>query len=370
MGIASTILKTGWKYARVLPRYAFGDGYGVISHARTTAAGGTWKTLRHSATASKAGWNALKADIAATAARPSRIAAAWKSGVLSEARTILRSGGQISTLAKLKGGLKGLAKTAGTAIKTAWTTGSTAAATGKYLSKLGKFGKFLGGLGGVLKPLCKMPVLASIITLGLEMPDICRAFSDGGFVEGIKQLGKSGAKITIATAVGALGTVVGGPVGGIVGYVAGEALSSWIFGKSYNELHPKAEETQAQGDQNAQDAELNGTMPADADTQAERDRLREENEAQETDNENENCNPDSSESAKSETAQPTQDQSGLPERLEAPTDTTTFYSPMQPSYTPSYNSNPFGFDAGTNIFQRFPMGYTFQYQGNGFGMMM
>lgn len=366
MGITSTILKTGWKYARVLPRYAFGNGYGVISEARKTAAGGTWKTLRHSATASKAGWQALKTDIAATAARSSRVGGAWSRGVSAEISRITSGGGTVTTLSKLKGGLKGLAKTAGTAIKTAWTTGSTAASAGKYLGKLGKFGKFLGGMKGVLKPLCKMPVIASIVTLAFEMPDIYSAFKDGGFFEGIKQLGKSGAKVAIGTAVGALGTVIGGPVGGIAGYVIGETLSGMIFGKSWNETHEKPSEAQAQGDQNSKDAELNGTMPADADTQAERDRLRAENGAVEADDE------DDDEEGDDESAEQTvqNDQSGLPERLEAPTDTTTYYPTMQPSYAQSYNSNPFGFDAGTNIFQRFPMGYTFQYEGNGFGMMV
>ncbi len=359
-----TILKTGLKYARVLPRYAFGNGYGVISNARKTSATG-YTIFQNHVTKSKAGWKALVQDIQTTASRPSKIASAWKNGVLSEAKAVLRNGGNVSCLTKLKGGLKGLASSTSGAIKSAYRTGVFSQMR-KVLTNGGKVTtatKVWGGMKGVLKPLCKMPVLASIVTLAFEAPDIYRAFTDkdGGFVEGMKQLGKSGAKIAIGTAVGALGTVVAGPVGGIIGYGAGEYLSSLIFGNSYSETHP----AQAEGDKSEEQAELNGTMPDEADTQAQRDALRSENEsASETETETETESAQSSESSATTTQQTTQDNTGLPDKLLPPDPSTMISNPV--AYTP----NPFGFDGYTNIFQRFPMGYSAQYLGNGMNGLM
>ncbi len=227
MGIVA-LLKPALKYARAIPRYAFGEGYGVISKARKASAPG-YTIFQHPVTKTKAGFSALKADVIATAAKPSRTAAAWRSGVAASGAT--------STFGKTIGGLKGLFSAGKTAITSAWKNGAAAASTGKYLSKLGSAGKFLGGMKGVLKPLCKMPVLASLFTLAFEAPDIYSAFKEGGLWEGTKQIFKSGAKIVGGTIAGAVGTAIGGPVGGVLGYALGEQLVSKVLGPSYKEAH-------------------------------------------------------------------------------------------------------------------------------------
>ena len=190
----------------------------------------------------------------------------------------------------------------------------------------------------------------------------------------MKEIGKSSIKVAAGAVAGALGTVVAGPIGGIIGYAAGEMLTSAVMGGSYSENHP----AEVKDDETAQ-AQANGVMP-ETDTQAARDQLRAENEAadaaaQDSSDSSDKTNTDETQQT---TATQTQEQtSNLPERLEA-SDTTPIM--QQPSTTNPYlmnndtyysqYTNPFGFDAGSNIFQRFPMGYKFQYQGNGMGMMM
>ena len=228
LGALVKLLKPVAKYGRAIPRYAFGEGYSVISRARKGAASG-YTIFQNPVTKSKAGFSALKADVIATVNKPSRIATAWRSGVSASGAT--------SASGKFLGGLKGLKTAFTNSIKTAWQNGAAKASTGKILGKMGSAGKFLGGMKGVLKPLCKMPVIASLITLGIEAPDIYSAFKEGGLWEGTKQLFKSGAKIVGGTVLGALGTAVGGPVGGVLGYALGEQLVEKITGPSYNEAH-------------------------------------------------------------------------------------------------------------------------------------
>ena len=232
--------KTGLKYASVLPRYAFGEGYSVIQNARKSAGGG-YTIFQNFVPKTKAGFQALKSDVIATASRPGLFAKA--KAQYSAAVSAASAAKKLSSLQKIAAGSKGIASAVGKSISSTFKAGAAAATTGKYLSKLGKFGQALGGTKAVLKPLCKMPVIASLVTLGYETyANIYPAFKEQGFWAGLKETGKSCIKIAAGAALGAVGAACGGAIGGIAGYVAGEWIANKIMGPSYSETHAAEDE--------------------------------------------------------------------------------------------------------------------------------
>lgn len=370
MGIGSIVLKQGLKYARtgvkyasVIPHYAFGKGYSTIQNARKAVGGKT--IFQNFGKKSSVGWQTLKQDLAQTANKPGLLSKAlktFKAGVSN-------AGANASLLKKAAAGTKNIAKTIGTKVANSYKSGAAAASTGKYLSKLGKTGKILGGLKSVTKPLRGMPVVASLVTLGYETyANIYPAFKEGGFWAGMKEAGKSCVKIAAGAALGAVGAAVGGFVGGLAGYAIGEQIADKLMGGSYSDTH--AAETKEGEQDELSEAQANGVMPEDPDTQTLREQLRLQQEAKDALDEQMIKDNESAEQEQSKLeAQAT---SELPEKLEASNTATQNQLVSNPYTSNGYNtySNPFGFDAGTNIFQRFPMGYTFQYQGNGMGMMI
>ena len=367
MGIGSVILKQGLKYARtgakyasVVPHYAFGNGYGTIQNARKAVGGKT--IFQNFGKKSTVGLQTLKQDLIQTANKPGLLSKAvktFKAGVSN-------AGANAGFLKKAAAGSKNIAQTIGTKVANSYKAGVAAASTGKYLSKLGKTGQILGGLKSVTKPLRGMPIFVSLATLGYETyENIYPAFKEGGFWAGAKEAGKSFVKIGAGAALGAVGAAFGGFVGGLAGYVIGEQIADKLMGGSYSETHA-AETKEGESDELAI-AQQNGVMPKDPETQGlvdeEISQPAESEKADEAKAESEN------ESKETEEAQAT---SELPEKLEASNTAVQDQLVSNPYTSNGYNSysNPFGFDAGTNIFQRFPMGYTFQYQGNGMGMMI
>jgi hypothetical protein len=358
--------KTGLKYASVVPRYAFGEGYSVIQNARKSVGGRT--IFQNFVPKAKIGFQTLKSDIIATASRPGLYAKA--KAQYSAAVNAASAAKKLSSLQKIAAGTKGIASAVGKSISSTFKAGAAAATTGKYLGKLGKFGKALGGTKAVLKPLCKMPVIASLVTLGYETyENIYPAFKNEGFWAGLKETGKSCIKIAAGAALGAVGAACGGAIGGIAGYVAGEWIANKIMGASYAETH--AAETE-EANPEEQPTEV---VQDETNTQALRDKIRslapEVETAQQSQEGSEQAeSTDEAQATDQTTAQQTQNNSGLPEKLE-PSDTSVQSFTSNPVAQSAYTtySNPFGLDAGSNIFQRYPMGYKFQYQGNGFGMM-
>ena len=347
MGIGS-ILKTGLKYIKTVPRYAFGGGNEVISAARKSkyASGAKFETIfKNPLEKAKAGISALHKDVLATAAKPSffsKLKSLWKSGV----NTATSAGAKLGIMGTIKAGLKGIGSAAVKAVKGAYQA---------------------GGIKGILKPLKKMPLLGTLLTIGWEIPDIVKAFKDkdSGFTEGCKQILKSGAKIVTGTIFSAVGAALGGPVGGALGYLAGEQLASFIVGGSYSETHPeeateKQSQAQSQSTEGSQSSEQSQTS---------------QEASQET-------SSSSSSSGSSSDA----------------TGSATSSTPSYPTSTGMTNpfglglnvpnpamiglNNPFGFGIGSgmynpvfpmmnqilqpgeNIFEKYPLGFRFQYMGN------
>lgn len=355
--------KTGFDYAKkatkVLIHESMGDGHTVIAKGRKSVGGG-YTIFQNSKAKTKAGWDILKSDIKATANKPGIFAkakTAYKSGVLSEAKEVLRNGGKVNSATKLLGGLKGIKNAVTTSIKSAYKSGAFSQMR-KVLAKGGKITnatKIWGGIKGLAKPLCKAPLIYTALVAVTEGPKIYKAYKNGGFWAGTKELGKVAAGVAVGGALGALGTVIGGPVLGAIAFGIGETITRSLLGDS------ESAPAETKDDDNLAQAQVNGIMPEEIDTTELRDKLR-ELEAQES--EAETQKPEESEQAEASA----QEQSELPATLQAsdiPAQGTT--NPF--AQNNNQYSNPFGFDAGTNIFQAYPAGYKFQYQGNGFGMM-
>lgn len=103
----------------------------------------------------------------------------------------------------------------------------------------GFFGKPWGAIKGLGKA---MPALFAFITIASEIPNVYKAVKEKGVVQGLKETGKTAARLTTGALFAALGTailspipVVGSLVGGMLGYSLGDWLASKIVGKSYSE---------------------------------------------------------------------------------------------------------------------------------------
>lgn len=102
---------------------------------------------------------------------------------------------------------------------------------------------FIGKPWGAIKGLGKaMPALFAFITIASEIPNVYKAVKEKGIVQGLKETGKTAARLTTGALFAALGTailspipVVGSLVGGMLGYSLGNWLASKVVGKSYSE---------------------------------------------------------------------------------------------------------------------------------------
>lgn len=132
-------------------------------------------------------------------------------------------------------------------IKSCTTAGIRAGA------KKGFFGKITGGLKGLSRGLGKnMPFIGALMMIGFELPNIFKATSEKGLWQGVKETAKAGARLTGGAVGAAIGTAVCPFLGSLVGWIAGEWLTSKIVGKSYSEKKAEEEEALAQQTQQVQ----------------------------------------------------------------------------------------------------------------------
>lgn len=91
----------------------------------------------------------------------------------------------------------------------------------------GKSG-FMGGLKGLGKGfVSKMPLINSLLMIGLELPNVVSATKEEGIGAGLKEAGKA----TLRLAGGAIGSVFGG----MLGFIGGEWAVSKLTGDTYSE---------------------------------------------------------------------------------------------------------------------------------------
>lgn len=123
-------------------------------------------------------------------------------------------------------------------LKNGWIDGANVA---KAAGKSGIMGS-LKGSGKFL--MTRMPLIGSLLFMAFEAPNIIKATIDGGIVDGGAEFVKAGSR-----AVGSMaGFCIGQAlcpiplVGGIIGGLIGEWITSKIVGKSYSERKVEAEE--------------------------------------------------------------------------------------------------------------------------------
>ena len=138
-------------------------------------------------------------------------------------------------------------KTTPRLVKSGWKLGAKAA---KAAGKNSFWGGLKGALGGIGK---RMPLIGGLLMVASELPNIISATKEEGIWAGIKEIGKSGARVGAGMAGGAIGAallapipVVGPILGSILGYMAGDKLASLFTGKSYSEKKMEQEEQLAQ----------------------------------------------------------------------------------------------------------------------------
>lgn len=113
----------------------------------------------------------------------------------------------------------------------------------RYASKTGKNLSFFAKVGKFLKPLTKrMPLIANVAFVAMEIPNIYNAFTKGGIGTGIGETVKSATKFGAFTIGAAIGTALLPPLGGIIGGIAAGWVADKLLGKSFTEKQEEAKE--------------------------------------------------------------------------------------------------------------------------------
>lgn len=86
----------------------------------------------------------------------------------------------------------------------------------------------------------RMPLIGNVAMIAFEIPNIYKAFTQGGLATGLGETLKAVGRLGVMTAGMALGAAVGGPIGGFAGAFAGDWLGRKIFGKTYTEKQDEA----------------------------------------------------------------------------------------------------------------------------------
>lgn len=194
--------------AKLLPEFLIGTGSEAFGAGMRAAGKGSsiWTKV-------KGGARALESDIAQKAVNGGFFKRTFKE-LISTPKAVFLGGKEGAVLAK---------------------------AAGKSATK----GALKGGLKAVAK---RMPMIGAVLTVALEAPNIFKAFKEGGFKAGMKEVGGAGVELGCmagGAAIGSaicpgIGTVVGGLIGGIVGMFA--------RGKTYSDKKAEEEaQAQAQG---------------------------------------------------------------------------------------------------------------------------
>ena len=207
MSLASLLVKGGSKalgygkrIAKVTPEFLLGDSSEIIGRAMRAQKGSIWQK-------GKAGFKAL------------------------ESYNNAQTGNFFSRVVKnLKSTPKDLVK--------GFKVGARAGAM-KGTSKI------LSGLKGTGKALVKkLPLVGAVLTVALELPNIVRAFKDGGFKAGMKEIGGAGVELGCMAGGAAIGSAICPGIGTAIGAVVGGIVGMFARGKTHSEK--KAEEEAAQ----------------------------------------------------------------------------------------------------------------------------
>lgn len=202
MGIGSLVCKAfnyGRRALKLAPDLLLGTGADTVGAAARATKGSIFKKA-------KAGIKALESEVKANPTKGGFFGRLWKD--IKTTPAALRMGAKRGAVA---------ARAAGKS--TLW-----------------------GGFKGVLKGIGKkMPMIGALITVAVEAPNIYKAFKEGGFKAGMKELGGAGVELGCMAAGTAIGATVGGPVGALVGGIIGGIVGCFVRGDTYSEKKAEAE---------------------------------------------------------------------------------------------------------------------------------
>ena len=211
-----TTLDSAVSYMKMYPEFVFGTGYEKFSQELRT----NWKNAKESGLT----WNNAK----------DAFRDAFEATKADNDALIQQNGGFFKSMKK---SLMSIFPD----IKTGWKEAGEAAEAAsktKFWAQLKSVGKVLGE---------RMPLIAALGTLIVEAPNIFKATKDEGLLTGVGETAKTAGRLGLSTVCGAI-TQALIPVpflGGMIGFIAGDMLGRFIFGKSYTEKQAQKEKTEA-----------------------------------------------------------------------------------------------------------------------------
>ncbi len=212
MGLVSLIPKVvgyGKRIAKVMPEAILGNGAEVAGKAMRATKGSAF-------TRAKSGFKALEADIAAKQ---------------------LAHGGFFKRITANLGKIPALTK------------------AGSRAARMAGKSQLLGGVKGFFRGLGKnMPFIAAATTILFELPNIWTATKEQGIGQGVAEVAKAGTRLAGGAAGAAIGSAICPGIGTMIGWIAGEWLTSKVVGKTYTEQKMEAEEQQRIAMEEAQQA--------------------------------------------------------------------------------------------------------------------
>lgn len=251
---------------------------------------------------------------------------------------------------------------------------TTSAKAGMRLAGMKGTSKFLGALKGLGKGIAKkMPYIGAILTLVFEAPNIYEGYKKEGIKGALKQTAGAGVELGCMAAGAAIGSCicpgVGSAIGGIIGGIVGWGVRAFTFPEPSEE----GEQTEAEGSADTD------TTDATSDQTTSDQTTSDQTTSGSTSTSGSNGSTDTSTSGS-----PSSSTSGsTPSTPSVPYPTTSMTNPFGTGFgmtNPMMNmgmgmgmTNPFGMynpaaalansllQPGENIFQKYPMGFQFQY---------
>jgi len=244
---------------------------------------------------------------------------------------------------------------------------ATSAKAGMRLAGMKGTSKFVGALKGFGKGIAKkMPYIGAILTLAFEAPNIYEGYKKEGIKGALKQTAGAGVELGCMATGAAIGSCIcpgiGSAVGGIIGGIVGWGVRAFTFPEPSEE----GEQTEAEGS-------------ADADTTDASDATSDQTTSDQTTSGSTSSNGSTDTSTSSSSSGSTS--GSTQSTLSVPYPTTSMTNPFGTGFgmtNPMMNmgmgmNNPFGMynpaaalansllQPGENIFQKYPMGFQFQY---------
>ncbi|MBP3846931.1 hypothetical protein J6I39_04195 [bacterium] len=374
MGIGSL----AWKALKLAPEFILGTSSEVIGKAAKATKGSIFAKA-------KAGAKAFEKDIAAKhAAQGGFFKRLWhnsthfvqdiikdtKSAKYSALRKAVKNKDAIARLAAKN-------KTTEKAVAKAFVNKSTLKGFGKAVMK-------------------KMPFIGQILTLGFEIPNIYRATRDEGIATGLKETAWAAGELGGFAAGSAIGSVICPGIGTIIGGLIGCFGVSMLRGGNYTDKKEELMEKYQVTEEQISNAQKQGytvdNLLEEMNSQAAESSTKGQDASQGTQDENTSTNTSSSGSSNSSagasstgSAATGSDTATTTAQQPTTTVTTPFPTPWSMSGFAMGTGmgmgmfNPFGMgmgmynpasavastllQPGENIFEKYPMGYKFQYMG-------